>query len=84
MLIWAGFCVAKTTDVIAAAKEIKEKGSGPSVQELSVVDVPIGRVSILALSIDCSFISAVVGGEIQCFSVDSLLKKVNLLLHACC
>ncbi|KNA07375.1 hypothetical protein SOVF_172500 [Spinacia oleracea] len=71
----SGFCVAKTTDVIAAAKEIKEKGSGPSVQELSVVDVPIGRVSILALSIDCSFISAVVGGEIQCFSVDSLLKK---------
>ncbi|XP_021759023.1 nuclear pore complex protein NUP214-like [Chenopodium quinoa] len=69
-----GFCVAKIKDVIAAAKEIKDKGSGPSVQELCVVDVLIGRVSILALSTDCSVISAVVEGEIQFFFVDSLLN----------
>uniref|UniRef100_A0A803LXZ4 Nuclear pore complex protein NUP214 n=1 Tax=Chenopodium quinoa TaxID=63459 RepID=A0A803LXZ4_CHEQI len=69
-----GFCVANITDVIAAAKEIKDKGSGPSVQDLCVVDVLIGRVSILALSTECSVISAVVEGEIQFFFVDSLLN----------
>ena len=67
-----------------AAKEIKDKGSGCSIQKLSVVNVNIGRVSILALSVDSLLISSVGGGEIQCFSVDSLLKQVRFLLHNCC
>lgn len=49
---------------------------------MSVVDVAIGRVSILALSIDSSVVSAVVGGEIHCFLVELLLKKVIFLPHA--
>ena len=72
-----GFCVAKTKDVIASAKEIKDKGSGRSVQELSVIDVPVGRVHILALSSDSANLAAVVGREIHCFKVNSLLQKVS-------
>lgn len=79
----SGFCVAETKDVVAAAKEIKDKGSGPCVQELSVVDVAIGRVSILALSIDSSVVSAVVGGEIHCFLVELLLKKDKKPAFSC-
>ncbi|XP_026661439.2 nuclear pore complex protein NUP214 isoform X2 [Phoenix dactylifera] len=70
-----GFLVAKTQDVIGLAKEIKEKGKGPCVQNSSVVDVRIGRVSILALSGDSSTLAATVGGEIHLFSVPSLLEK---------
>ncbi|KAL2944829.1 hypothetical protein RDABS01_033176 [Bienertia sinuspersici] len=79
----SGFCVAKIKDVVAAAEEVKDKGSGVSVQELSVVDVDIGRVSILALSVDSSFVSADVEGEIQCFSVDSLLNKDKKPVFCC-
>ncbi|RVW48806.1 Nuclear pore complex protein NUP214 [Vitis vinifera] len=70
-----GFCVARTEAVIELAKEIKEKGSGSSIQELSVVDVPIANVRILALSTDSSTLAASVGGDIHFFSVDSLLNK---------
>ncbi|RVX12998.1 Nuclear pore complex protein NUP214 [Vitis vinifera] len=66
-----GFCVARTEAVIELAKEIKEKGSGSSIQELSVVDVPIANVRILALSTDSSTLAASVGGDIHFFSVDS-------------
>ncbi|KAG1371445.1 putative nuclear pore complex protein NUP214 [Cocos nucifera] len=71
----SGFLVAKTQDVIGLAKEIEEKGKGPCVQKSSVVDVQIGRVSILALSGDSSTLAATVGGEIHLFSVSSLLEK---------
>nr|XP_019710428.1 nuclear pore complex protein NUP214 isoform X2 [Elaeis guineensis] len=70
-----GFFVAKTQDVIGLAKEIEEKGKGPCVQNSSVVDVQIGRVSILTLSGDSSTLAATVGGEIHLFSVPSLLEK---------
>ncbi|KAJ8618612.1 hypothetical protein MRB53_014798 [Persea americana] len=71
-----GFYVAKTKDVIELAKKIKEKGKGSgSIQELSIVDVTIGRVSILALSTDSSTLAACVGGEIHLFSVVSLIQK---------
>ncbi|KAH9620316.1 hypothetical protein KSS87_021713 [Heliosperma pusillum] len=78
-----GFCVAKTKDVIDAAKEIKVKGSGSTVKELSVVDVDIGRVSILCLSDDSSCVSAVVGNEIHFFAVDSLLNKDQKPMFSC-
>lgn len=61
---------------MASAEEIKEKGRGPSIQELSVVDVTIGKVSILALSGDDSLLAACVGNKINFFSVSALLYKV--------
>ncbi|XP_072960427.1 nuclear pore complex protein NUP214 isoform X2 [Typha angustifolia] len=70
-----GFLVARTKDVIGVAKEIKEKGKGPCIKESSVVDVRIGRVSVLALSSDSSTLAAAVGGDIHLFSVRALLNK---------
>lgn len=82
VLIWGfdlGFYVAKTKDIIELAKEIKKRGKGSgSIQELSIVDVPIGRVSILALSTDSSTLAACVGGNVHLFSVASLINKVLL------
>lgn len=84
MMIDLGFYVAKTKDVIELAKKIKEKGKGSgSIQELSIVDITIGRVSILALSTDSSTLAACVGGEIHLFSVVSLIKKV-FWFSSCC
>ncbi|KAF8398619.1 hypothetical protein HHK36_017550 [Tetracentron sinense] len=76
-----GFCVARTKDVIESATEIGEKGNGSSIQELSLVDVSIGRVYILALSTDSTMIAASVGGEIYFFSVNSLLLKVYFYFY---
>ncbi|URE00172.1 hypothetical protein MUK42_20830 [Musa troglodytarum] len=56
-----GFLVAKTKDVIGLGKEIKEKGKGPCIQNTSVVDVKIGRVSLLAVSNDSTVLAAAVG-----------------------
>ncbi|KAL5994998.1 hypothetical protein ACLOJK_025056 [Asimina triloba] len=71
-----GFCIARTKDVIELAKEVKEKGKNShSIQESSILDILIGRVSILALSMDSSMLAACVGGEIHVFSVTSLLNK---------
>ncbi|KAK4792947.1 hypothetical protein SAY86_023382 [Trapa natans] len=69
------FCVARTADVMEAAREIKDKGNGLSVLELSIVDVPIGKVRILSLSPDSSTLAASVGRDVHFFSVDSLLNK---------
>ncbi|XP_038698349.1 nuclear pore complex protein NUP214 isoform X1 [Tripterygium wilfordii] len=71
----SGFYAVRTKDVIDSAKEIKEKGTGLSLQELSVVDLPIGKVHILALSVDSSTLAVGVGGDIHLFAVDALLKK---------
>ncbi|XP_047318048.1 nuclear pore complex protein NUP214 [Impatiens glandulifera] len=73
----SGFCVAKTKDVVESAKERSDKGSGSSIQDLSIVDVNIGKVHILALSADSSNLAACVGGEVHLFSVSSLLDKVQ-------
>ncbi|KAG8371782.1 hypothetical protein BUALT_Bualt13G0124000 [Buddleja alternifolia] len=70
-----GFCVARTKDVIASADQIKENQTGSSVQELSLVDVPIGKVSILALSADDSSLAAIVGHYVHFFAVSALLHK---------
>lgn len=61
----------KTKDLIDSAK-----GSGSSVEQLSLVDVPIGRVRTLAVSTDNSLLAAAVAGDIRFYSVDSFLNKV--------
>ncbi|GAB2276904.1 hypothetical protein Dimus_011614 [Dionaea muscipula] len=72
-----GFCVARINDVIGSAKAMEKEGAGASILELSVVDVSVGRVDILALSSDSSTLAVTVGGEIHFFFVDSLLNKVG-------
>lgn len=59
-----------------AAREIKDKGSGSSIMELSIVDVSIGKVRILSLSPDSSTLAASVGRDVHFFFVDALLSKV--------
>ncbi|KAJ7954552.1 Nuclear pore complex protein [Quillaja saponaria] len=71
----SGFFVARTKDVIDSAKEIKEKGSGISIQQLSLVDVSIGNIHILAISTENSTLAASVAGDMHFFSVTSLLNK---------
>ncbi|XP_052181178.1 nuclear pore complex protein NUP214 isoform X2 [Diospyros lotus] len=78
-----GFCVARTRNVIESAKEIKEKGQGSSIKEVSIVDVPLGRVSILALSADDSTLAASIGGDIHFFSVSSLINKEQGASFSC-
>lgn len=64
---------------MASAAEIKERGSSSSIQELSVVDVPLPNLNILELSTDSSTLAATADANIHFFSVDSLLDKVRLL-----
>ncbi|PSR90284.1 Nuclear pore complex protein [Actinidia chinensis var. chinensis] len=78
-----GFCVARTTDIIESAKAIEEKVGGSSVKELSVVDVPIGKVYILALSADSSTLAASIDGNIHFFCVTSLLNKEQSPSFSC-
>ncbi|CAK8571666.1 unnamed protein product [Lathyrus sativus] len=74
----SGFYVVKTKDLIDSAK-----GSGSSVEELSLVDVPIGRVRILAVSTDNSLLATAVAGDIRFYSVDSFLNKEVKLSFSC-
>ncbi|KAJ1416864.1 hypothetical protein SESBI_17020 [Sesbania bispinosa] len=76
----SGFYVARTKDLIDSAKEFKDKGSGSSVHELSLIDVPVGRVRILALSTDNSTLAASVSGDIMFYSVHSFLSKVFFMI----
>ncbi|ONK62815.1 uncharacterized protein A4U43_C07F8420 [Asparagus officinalis] len=78
-----GFFVARTDDVVGAAKEIKEKGKGPSVEDVALLDVKAGGISILAVSGDESTLAAAVGGKILFFSVPSLLNKEQQPLFSC-
>ncbi|KAL4561022.1 hypothetical protein LXL04_033182 [Taraxacum kok-saghyz] len=71
----SGFCVARTKDVINTAEELKNEGNGSCIQELSLVDVSLGKVSILTLSSDSSLLAASVGFNLHFFSVDGLLNK---------
>ncbi|KAM4084594.1 hypothetical protein ACB094_08G144300 [Castanea mollissima] len=66
-----GFCVARTKDAIDSAKT----SPSSSIQELSIVDVSIGKVHILALSTDNSTLAASVASHIHFFSVSSLLNQ---------
>ncbi|XVF37288.1 hypothetical protein REPUB_Repub19eG0133100 [Reevesia pubescens] len=72
----SGFLVARTKVVIDLAKDIKENGTCSSIEDFSVVDVPIGKVHILTLSTtDDSILAVSVAADIHFFTVDSLLKK---------
>ncbi|KFK35577.1 hypothetical protein AALP_AA4G008800 [Arabis alpina] len=66
----SGFIVVKTKDVISACKNSKG-----CIQDLSIVDVHVGDVRILALSYDDSVLAVSVAADIHFFSVDSLLQK---------
>lgn len=70
-----GFFVVRTKEVIQLAKEIKEKNSSLSMKEYCIVDVPVGKVYVLALSADSSTLAATVGGDVHFFPVHSLLNK---------
>ena len=65
---------------MASAAEIKEKGTSSSIQQLCVVDVPLAKLHILALSTDNSTLAATADAHIHFFSVASLLDKVPFLL----
>ncbi|XP_076943409.1 nuclear pore complex protein NUP214-like [Bidens hawaiensis] len=71
----SGFSVARMKDVMDAAEELKNGVQGSCIQELSVVDVSLGKVSILALSADSSMLAASVGLNLYFFSVEDLLNK---------
>ncbi|XP_057781176.1 nuclear pore complex protein NUP214 [Salvia miltiorrhiza] len=70
-----GFYVARTKDVMASAEAIKDKGPAPSLQELSLVHVAIGTVSILALAADDSLLAATVSSHVHFFAISALLHK---------
>ncbi|RDX95312.1 Nuclear pore complex protein NUP214, partial [Mucuna pruriens] len=71
----SGFFVARTKDLIDSANEFKDKRSGSPVQQLSLVDVSIGRVRALALSTDNSTLAASVSGDVWFYSVENFLNK---------
>ncbi|XP_050368451.1 nuclear pore complex protein NUP214 isoform X2 [Argentina anserina] len=83
----SGFFVARTRDVMASAAEIKEKGrsscSSSSIQQLSVVDVPLAKLHILALSTDNYTLVATADSDIHFFSVGSLLDKCIEPSYSC-
>lgn len=69
---------------MASAEDIKDKKTAPSIQELSLVDVPIGKISILALSHDDSLLAATVSCHVHFFAVSALLHKVFCYLLLFC
>ncbi|XP_027934105.1 nuclear pore complex protein NUP214 isoform X2 [Vigna unguiculata] len=73
----SGFFVVRTKDLIDSANEFKEKGNGSPVEQLSLVDVSIGRIRSLTLSTDNLTLAAVTSssGDIQFYSVESFLNK---------
>lgn len=74
-----GFYVARTTEVMNLAEDIKEKGSGLSIDELCILNLSIGRVSILALSSGDSLLAASVANQLHFFFISALLLKVGAL-----
>ncbi|KOM35896.1 hypothetical protein LR48_Vigan02g204600 [Vigna angularis] len=72
-----GFFVVRTKDLIDSANEFKEKRNGSPVQQLSLVDVSIGRIRSLTLSTDNLTLAAVtsLSGDIRFYSVESFLNK---------
>ncbi|XP_021278023.1 nuclear pore complex protein NUP214 [Herrania umbratica] len=72
----SGFLVARTKDVINLAKDIKENGSSSSIEDLSLVEVPIGKLRILALSpTDDSTLAVSVAADVHFFNVNTLLNR---------
>ncbi|KAL5707816.1 hypothetical protein ACHQM5_018674 [Ranunculus cassubicifolius] len=80
----SGFYVVRTKDAIEAAKLSKEKKERCCcIQELSVVDVRIGKVRILAVSKDSSTLAAVVGFDVYFYSTEALLNKEQEPSYLC-
>ncbi|KAL1565696.1 nuclear pore complex protein NUP214-like isoform X2 [Salvia divinorum] len=73
-----GFYVARTKDVMDSAEAIKDKKAAPSLQELSLVHVAIGNVSILALAADDSLLAATVSSHVHFFAISALLHKEQM------
>lgn len=70
-----GFYVARTKEVMGLAEDIKDNGSSQSIDELSILNLSIGRVSILALSSGDSLLAASVTNQLHFFSIGALLHK---------
>ncbi|EPS63584.1 hypothetical protein M569_11195, partial [Genlisea aurea] len=70
-----GFCVTKTADVMTAAEKVEVEGKCSSIQEFSLVDVPLENVSMLSLSSDDALLAASVTNEVHFFAVSALLHK---------
>lgn len=70
-----GFYAARTEDVMESAKKIKDDGNGLSIQELSIANISIGKVSILALSAGDSVLAASVGNQVHFFLMSALHYK---------
>ncbi|XP_078437688.1 nuclear pore complex protein [Wolffia australiana] len=92
LVIDGGFIVVKTVDAIGLAKALKEIEEGSRneedaaslcVQEKSILDARIGDVHILAVSSDSTTLAAVVGQEVQFYSVSSLLQKEQDVAFVC-
>ncbi|KAF5947726.1 hypothetical protein HYC85_013683 [Camellia sinensis] len=73
-----GFCVTRTKDVIESAKEIEEKGIGLSIQELGVVDVPIGKLCRPTLPLLLPLLVATFISSLSAHS--SIRSKIHLSL----
>ncbi|CAH2033456.1 unnamed protein product [Thlaspi arvense] len=71
----SGFLVGRTKDAISASKSSNGKGTRVYIQDLALVDVPVGDVRILSLSADDSVLAVSVAADIHFFSVDSLLNE---------
>ncbi|WCJ36774.1 Nuclear pore complex protein [Euphorbia peplus] len=78
-----GFFVARTKDVMDAAKEIAAKSTAISIEDLSIASVFVGKVHILSLSPDSSTIAACVAADVHFFDIDSLVKKDLKPLSSC-
>ncbi|XP_042040012.1 nuclear pore complex protein NUP214-like isoform X1 [Salvia splendens] len=73
-----GFYVAWTKEVMASAEAINDQKEAPSLQELSLVHVAIGNVSILALAADDSLLAAAVSSHLHFFAISALLHKEQM------
>lgn len=74
-----GFCVVKTTELIRLANDLKNNQQKEStVQELSIVDVSLAGIGILALSRDDLILVVSVEGWVHFFRVPELVHKVDV------
>lgn len=72
-----GFYVVRTEEAMKAAEKIKE-GIGPTIEEICMLNIPLGKVSILTLSSGDSTLAASVENELHFFSIGALLHKDKL------
>lgn len=61
--------------MLKSAKKFERGLEACCIKDISVADVPVGRVSILALSVECNVLAACVGRHIHLFSISRLLDE---------